>query len=121
MRKREKNRLLEIMDTLFGAVGEIRQFIGSSQEEAAVSLLADCQEAAIAIGNAIEQAEGAGTRTVSLLEELCELIYGCASSIPSDGSGTSASIGMQIADKCVEAREELIHGMKGKIFRLMFR
>ncbi len=112
MRKREKNRLLEIMDTLFGAVGEIRQFIGSSQEEAAVSLLADCQEAAIAIGNAIEQAEGAGTRTVSLLEELCELIYGCASSIPSDGSGTSASIGMQIADKCVEAREELIHGIK---------
>lgn len=112
MRKREKNRLLEIMDTLFGAVGEIRQFIGSSQEEAAVSLLADCQEAAIAIGNAIEQAEGAGTRTVSLLEELCELIYDCASSIPSDGSGTSASIGMQIADKCVEAREELIHGIK---------
>ncbi len=112
MRKREKNRLLEIMDTLFGAVGEIRQFIGSSQEEEAVSLLADCQEAAIAIGNAIEQAEGAGTRTVGLLEELCELIYGCASSIPSDGSGTSASIGMQIADKCVEAREELIHGIK---------
>ncbi|EOS29464.1 hypothetical protein C807_02850 [Lachnospiraceae bacterium 28-4] len=112
MRKREKNRLLEIMDTLFGAVGEIRQFIGSSQEEEAVSLLADCQEAAIAIGNAIEQAEGAGTRTVGLLEELCELIYGCASSIPSDGSGTSASIGMQIADKCAEAREELIHGIK---------
>lgn len=112
MRKREKNRLLEIMDTLSGAVGEIRQFIGSSQEEEAVSLLADCQEAAIAIGNAIEQAEGAGTRTVSLLEELCELIYGCASSIPLGGSGTAASIGMQIADKCAEAREELIHEIK---------
>ncbi len=50
MRKREKDRLLEIMDTLSDGIEEIRRLIENAQEEEALPLLADCQEAAIAIG-----------------------------------------------------------------------
>ena len=56
MRKREKDRLLEIMDTLADGIEEARRLIENAQEEEAVSLLTDCQEAAIAVGNAVEMA-----------------------------------------------------------------
>ncbi len=55
MRKREKDRLLEIMDTLSDGIEEVRRLMENAQEEEAMPLLADCQGAAIAIGNAIEQ------------------------------------------------------------------
>lgn len=114
MRKREKDRLLEIMDTLSDGIEEIRRLIENAQEEEALPLLADCQEAAIAIGNAIEQAEGTGTRAVGLLEELCELIYRCDSAVSLDERESRADICGRIESKYAEAREELIHGIKGK-------
>ena len=53
MRKREKDRLLEMIDTLAGGCREAVQLIEGSKEEDAISLLTDCQEAAIAeIGRA---------------------------------------------------------------------
>lgn len=114
MRKREKDRLLEIMDTLSGGIEEARRLIENSQEEEAVSLLADCQEAAIAIGNAVERTEGTGTRAVSLLEELCELIYGCASAVSADGLEGAGGICGRMAEQCAEVHDELIHGIKEK-------
>ena len=114
MRKREKDRLLEIMDTLADGIEEARRLIENAQEEEAVSLLTDCQEAAIAVGNAVERAEGKGTRAVSLLEELCELLYSCASSVSSDGLEGMADICRRIEDKCIEAEEALIDGIKAK-------
>lgn len=114
MRKQEKDRLLEIMDTLSGGIEEARRLIENAQKEEAVPLLADCQEAAIAAGNAIERAEGTGTKAVGLLEELCELIYDCASSVSSDKQEDMASIYGRIEDKYIEAREEFDDGIKGK-------
>ena len=114
MRKREKDRLLEIMDTLSDGIEEVRRLMENAQEEEAMPLLADCQGAAIAIGNAIEQMEGTGTRAVGLLEELCELLYSCASSVSSDGLEGMADICRRIEDKCIEAEEALIDGIKAK-------
>lgn len=114
MRKREKDRLLEIMDTLLDGIEEVRRLMENAQEEEAMPLLADCQGAAIAIGNAIEQMEGTGTRAVGLLEELCELIYRCASAVSLDGRESRAGICGRIESKYTEAREELIHGIKGQ-------
>lgn len=114
MRKQEKDRLLEIMDTLSGGIEEARRLIENAQKEEAVSLLADCQETAIAAGNAIERAEGTGTKAVGLLEELCELIYDCASSVSSDKQEGLAGICGRIEDKYIEAREEFDDGIKGK-------
>lgn len=113
MRKREKDRLLEIMDTLADGIEEAHRLIENAQEEEAVSLLTDCQEAAIAVGNAVERTEGKGTRAVSLLEELYELLYSCASSVSADRREGMADVCRRIEDKCIEAEEELIDGIKG--------
>jgi hypothetical protein len=39
------------------------------------ALYADCQEGAIGVGEYIEEIEGEGTQTVTLLEEYCELLF----------------------------------------------
>lgn len=114
MRKREKDRLLEIMDTLADGIQEVRLLLEGFQEEAAVSLLADCQEAAIAVGSAVEEAEGEGTRIVGLLEELCELIYCCADGVSSGRREGMADIGRKIENKYAEARNALVHDIKEK-------
>ncbi len=112
MRKREKDRLLEMIDTLAGGCREAVQLIEGSKEEDAISLLTDCQEAAIAVGNAIEQAEGTGTGAVALLEELCELIYCCVSHIPTGKREEGKAIGGQIEIKCAQVRDKFIHDIK---------
>jgi len=61
MRKRQQKQLLELIKTI--------------EEAQAADLYADCQECAISIGEYIEQVEGEGTQTVSLLEDYCELVY----------------------------------------------
>ena len=46
-------------------------------EDTTMTLLQDCQDAAIEIGNLIESILGEGTKTVGLLEEYCELVFAC--------------------------------------------
>lgn len=43
--------------------------------EALGMLLTDCQDAAISVGNSIEQSEGEGNEAVKKLEEYCEVLY----------------------------------------------
>jgi hypothetical protein len=61
-----------MITTLHEAHEELRKQITL---ETAVNLLADCQDFALQIGEFIENIEGEGTQTVSLLEEYCELVY----------------------------------------------
>lgn len=78
MRSRKKEELLEIIETLYDAMGELEKLIAEHKGEEVLELLADCQNAAITVGNAIDEAEQRETQAVHLLEELCELIYGCS-------------------------------------------
>lgn len=75
MRRYIKKEILEIIKTLSQAIIQIQQLLDDGEAEALQNLLADCQEAAIGIGNAIEQAEGEGTDAVAGLTEYCELLY----------------------------------------------
>jgi len=61
MRKHQQKQILELLGTL------------KSLQEA--ELFADCQDGAIAVGEFIEELEGEGTQTVTMLEEYCELLY----------------------------------------------
>ena len=61
MRKHQRKNILELFKT-----------INEAQNN---GLYADCQQAAIGVGEFIESIEGEGTSTVALLEEYCELLF----------------------------------------------
>lgn len=67
--------LLEIINTLQQMHEEIRKATDCGNDILAQTLLAECQEAAITIGNSIEQSEGEGFATVRYLEEYCDVLY----------------------------------------------
>ena len=75
MRKKQKKELLDCMDSLREAHKEIKESVQKKEYAAATNMLADCQELAIAIGESIEQSEGAGYVTVSFVEEYCEALF----------------------------------------------
>ena len=81
MRKYHQKKLLELTKTLQEAHDEIRSLYFDGKAEAVIGLLSDCQESAISMGEFIEQHAGEGTKTVSALEEYCELLYRLSVSI----------------------------------------
>ena len=75
MRVKEKKRADDFVQLLQQAQEEIKINIEKQQMQDAGALLEACQETAIALGTMIEQSEGEGTVTVSLLESCCEEVY----------------------------------------------
>ncbi len=67
--------LLEMYDTLRGAVGQTNKAIKEGNRETALGLLSVCQESAVTIGESIEGLAGEGTQAVHFLEEFCEEVY----------------------------------------------
>lgn len=76
MRKQQKKQAEELLAQMELAHEQIRKDIEQKNVPSAVSLLGDCQDAAISLGTLIESTEGEGHPTVTLLEEYCELVYG---------------------------------------------
>lgn len=76
MRRAKRKEILHVFKTLH----QVHDIIKKMPD---VNLLAEnevlplCQNGAIQIGNEIEQWEGEGTRTVSILEDYCEAVYQC--------------------------------------------
>ena len=60
MRKKQKQQILELLKTVDAAHGAVREAAAKGNIQEARSLLAQCQEAAIAVGKIIEQSEGEG-------------------------------------------------------------
>lgn len=75
MRKHVKKDLLEIIKQLDKANETIRKKAEALSQEQALSVLAECQQSALTMGNRIEEDEGEGTQTVTLLEQYCEEVY----------------------------------------------
>lgn len=74
MRKAQKNELIKLLGELVKAQELLTSF-EKKESNAVLSLLADCQNNAIIMGNQIECIEGEGTKCVILLEQYCELIF----------------------------------------------
>ena len=66
MRKHQQQRILELLQTLEDAHGEL---CSMATPEIALGFLADCQEFALEKGNSIVEIAGLGTQTVAFLEE----------------------------------------------------
>jgi hypothetical protein len=77
-----------MLKTLGEAHAELRK---QPAPELTMGLLADCQSFALRIGEYIEDIEGEGTQTVSLLEEYCELLYRVGVAVSEDSGKDDAN------------------------------
>lgn len=75
MRNYQKQQLLEIMESLHLLHQEMKERLGRKEYLTVQTAFSDCQEAAIQVGEAIEQMEGEGTEAVTHLEQYCEKVY----------------------------------------------
>ena len=74
MRKYIKRQMFELLDTMSEAVEMLPEAARDNASQF-TNLLADQQEAAMAVGQQIEDSEGEGTKAVQLLEQYCELLW----------------------------------------------
>lgn len=75
MRQARKREILNFIDGLHQAHGEIKTAMEKRELASAQTMLAECQEFAVELGNAIEETEGEGCVTVSHVEKYCETLF----------------------------------------------
>ena len=75
MRKAQKKDILDMIQTLHEAHEEIKNHIDRSNTVSAQDLLAQCQECAVSIGNAIETMEKEDCITIPYIQDYCDLVY----------------------------------------------
>ncbi|WP_251392336.1 hypothetical protein [Mediterraneibacter agrestimuris] len=83
MSRTVRKQLLSMADTLAEANRAMKKYFLKTQvdEEAVVTLLSDCQDAAVALGTRIEELCGEETASVKELEDYCESLYQMALNI----------------------------------------
>ncbi len=74
MRNNLKNQIIEILSTMQEAQGILLKLVIDGNESA-LNVLADLQDTALQVGNAVEESEGADHIVVKHIEEYCELIW----------------------------------------------
>ncbi|MCH5186117.1 MAG: hypothetical protein J1F64_08340 [Oscillospiraceae bacterium] len=87
MRKSQVKQMRDMVEILYEAAGEIKKSLEKKNIEAAQTLLCDSQDAAIQMGEFIEDIEGEECVTIGYLEEFCnELvnIYNSLDEIPAN-------------------------------------
>ena len=75
MRKAQKKEILDMIQTLHEAHEQIKEHIDRNNSVAAQDMLAQCQECAVSIGNAIETLEKEDCVTISHIQDYCDLVY----------------------------------------------
>ena len=75
MRQFIKKQCCETLEVLLEAHGEIWRLSEKHQTEQVFEILEQCQQGAISVGTAIDEAEGEGTNEVYLLEAYCEQLW----------------------------------------------
>ncbi len=85
MRKKQKQEILEILNTLRAAHEKAKDAADKGDIQETHDILAECQQSAVAAGTGIEQSEGEGHTAVSCLEEYCEAVFGIYEALESGG------------------------------------
>ncbi len=75
MRQYIKTQCCETLGVLMEAHGEIWRLAEKHQTEQVFELLEQCQQGAISVGTAVDEAEGEGTDEVHFLEVYCEQLW----------------------------------------------
>lgn len=89
MRQARKREILNFIDGLQQAHGEIREALEKHEMPSVQTMLAECQEFAVELGNVIEETEGEGCVTVSHVEEYCETLFRVFESMNPDAQDVS--------------------------------
>lgn len=114
MRKAQKRQIEEMIRQMEEAHDEMKRCIEQGIAAQAQELLADCQNAAVAIGTLIEDTEGEGHPVVTVLEEYCELVYQIYECLSSDRSGNANKIYKSLRQKLIKAQNSVKHDIKIK-------
>ena len=75
MRKAQKREALEFIASLQQAHEEIKKTLQQKKYGSAQTMLCECQEFAVALGESIEKTEGEGHITVFYVENYCETLF----------------------------------------------
>jgi len=75
-------------------------------------LLADCQNAAVAIGTLIEETEGEGHFAVTVLEEYCELVYQIYEELSLDRNVNANKVYKSLRQKLIKASNSIKNDIK---------
>ena len=110
MRKFLKNKILEILLTIYEAHKDIGKLIDNEDFSSVNIMLEDCQNAAINIGTYIESAEGEGSITVKFLEEYCETVYQVSQSMLEKYKGKNAQ--KLLDKKLIRVENSVNHDIK---------
>lgn len=103
MRKAQKQQVEDMLSLIKEAHEQIKKYIRQGSLPQAMELLAGCQNSAIKIGTLVEDAEGEGHPTVSLLEEYCEYIYQVYQKLEENSKEVNADkIGKQLQQELIK-------------------
>ena len=112
MRKAQKRQAEELVKQMQEAHEQIKRYMEHGDGAYATELLAECQNAGVALGTLIEESEGEGHPAVSALEEYCELAYKIHSGI-SDGTVKSANKAYKLLkQRLIKAENSLRNDVK---------
>ena len=100
MRKTKKDYAKKTIDLLDQAQLEIKRTLEAGKDNIALSLLEQCQEAAIELGNFLEKLEGEGFATIPLLEEYCENLFLFYEEVQRRQKDRSVSASVPLNQKC---------------------
>lgn len=75
MRKAQKQKMLELIGSLYQVHEEIKKALEQNHLTLAKDMISVAQESAISLGESIEKTEGEGHITVFCIEEYCELLF----------------------------------------------
>ncbi|NLX64570.1 MAG: hypothetical protein GX022_07350 [Clostridiaceae bacterium] len=118
MRKFHQKQFLELIGTIKEANHLIERFIKKQSYDEALRLLIDCQDGAISIGNRIERFEGEGTKTVTYLEEYCDLLYQASVEI-SEGKEWKKTM-ILLHNQIMKIEESLINDINADELEVLF-
>ena len=118
MRRYYQRQLLDIIKTIKEANIMIERFIKKQYYDEALSLLVDCHEGAVNIGNRIEELEGEGIITVTYLEAFCDMIYQAGVEI-SEGKESKRSLNL-IHNQIIKIEESIINDINGDMLEIVF-
>lgn len=111
MRKAVKLQLIQLVDTVLEAHIEVKKNLNAKEYNSVRSILADCQDCAVMVGNTIEQFDNSQAEIISKLESYCEQLFLIHGQVGEDNQ-SSDEIKRCLDASMKEIRADIIHNIK---------